>query len=189
MFHKDRWARAFLAVSGKDADDVFLCLKALIPPVKSVHGIFFGHVAAAKLEKILREGAGLFAEGSSKPVEYAIRFICLLVEKNCFRYVDSLLEKIELILDEQKGIFHATVECAVTPEGGFEEELARSIREKTGAVSVKLKISVRPELLEGFLLRIGGFYIDSSLKGQLEDMKADLMETARIASGGKNGEL
>jgi len=52
------------------------------------------------------------------------------------------------------------------------------IKEKTGASDVKMKTSVKPELLAGFLLRIGGFYIDASLKGQVESMKADLIEGA-----------
>jgi F0F1-type ATP synthase delta subunit len=59
-------------------------------------------------------------------------------------------------------------------DSGFEAELARLIREKTGAANVKMKTSVRPELLGGYRLRIGGFYIDASLKGQLAKMKADL---------------
>jgi F0F1-type ATP synthase delta subunit len=38
-----------------------------------------------------------------------------------------------------------------------------------------------PELLGGYRLRIGGFYIDASLKGQVEKMTSDL-ETAVLAS-------
>jgi F0F1-type ATP synthase delta subunit len=52
------------------------------------------------------------------------------------------------------------------------------IKEKTGASDVKMKTSVKPELLAGFLIRIGGFYVDASLKGQLEAMRADLTKGA-----------
>jgi len=169
MFHADRWAAAFLAVAGKEAEDAYLCLKALCAPVKSVHGAFFGHGASAKLEKILRESADTC--GSSPAVEYAIRFLCLLIERNCFRYIDSLLQRIEQKLDEQKGFLAISLEAAAPLDSGFEKELAQAIKEKTGAVGVKMKTSVKPELLAGFLLRVNGFYVDASLKGQLEAMK------------------
>ena len=170
-FHADRWAGAFMAVSGKNADDAFECLKAIAPPVKSVRGVFFGRNAAAELEKMLR-----VASAASPPpaTEYAIRFACLLVEKNYFRYIDILLPVIERKLDEQKGVLSLSLEAASEVDGGFEKEMAQKIREKTGAADVKLKTSVKPELLGGYRLRIGGFYIDASLKGQLAKMKADL---------------
>jgi hypothetical protein len=75
VFHATRWAAAFLAVSGKNAEGAFLCLKALSAPVESVHGVFTGHGAAAELEKILRESAETSKAEASPSVEYAIRFI------------------------------------------------------------------------------------------------------------------
>jgi F-type H+-transporting ATPase subunit delta len=162
-----------MAVSGENADSAFECLKAVAQPVKSLHGVFFGHNAAAELEKMLRDSVGAGVE-PPVAVEYTIRFICLLVEKNYFRYIDTLLPVIERKLDEQKGILSLSLEAASAVESGFEEELARTIREKTGSSNVKMKTSVKPELLGGYRLRIGGFYIDASLKGQLAKMKADL---------------
>ena len=184
MFHADRWAGAFMAVTGENSDSAFLCLKALSVSVRSLRGVFFGHSASAKLEKILRESAEASGEKeASPPVEYAIRFACLLVEKNCFRYINVLLQRIEHKLDENKGILDLTVESASPLESAYEEELAQMIKGKTGATNVKMKTSVKPELLGGYILRIGGFYVDASLKGQLENMKEMLMK------GGGNGEL
>jgi len=164
-----------MAVAGTDADNAFECLKAIAQPVKSVRGVFFGHNAAAELEKMLRDSVA--ADSAAEPpaaVEYAIRFLCLLVEKDCFRYVDVLIAGIEQRLDEQKGILALSLEAASAVDSGFEQELAQAIREKMGAAGVKMKTSVRPELLGGYRLRMGGFYIDASLKGQLAEMKADL---------------
>ena len=171
-----------MAVSGENAEGAFLCLKALSVPVKSVQGFFVGHGASAKLEKILRESADASKTEASPLVEYAIRFICLLVEKNCFRYINLLLQRIEQKLDEQKGILDLSLESAFPIDSGFEKELAQMIKEKIGASDVRMKTSVKPELLAGFLLRIDGFYIDASLKGQVEAMRAKL-------EGVSNGEL
>jgi hypothetical protein len=59
MFHAERWAGAFLSVSGANADEAFLCLKALSAQVETARGTLFGHSASAKLEKILRESSSL----------------------------------------------------------------------------------------------------------------------------------
>jgi len=171
MFHATRWAEAFLAVGGEDEEDAFLCLKAFSVPIKSVHGAFFGHGASTELEKILRESVK--AE-ITPPVEYAIRFICLLVEKKYFRHIDLLLRRIEQKLDEQNGVLAISLEAASPLDSGFEKELTQAIKEKTGVADIKMKTSVKPELLAGFLLRFNGFYVDASLKGQLDGMRAGL---------------
>jgi len=189
MFHAGRWAGAFLDVSGKDANEAFLCLRALSEQVKTVHGVFFGHNASVKLEKILRESAAIcYASGTEKSpaVEYAIRFLCLLVEKKCFKYTGLILQKIEQTLDEQNGIIDVTVESAVPVDSGFEKELSRMIKERTGAAGIKMKTCVRQELLGGYLLRTGSFYVDASLKGQLESMEAHITER-QFFTGGRNG--
>ncbi|MDR2942442.1 MAG: F0F1 ATP synthase subunit delta [Treponema sp.] len=186
MFHAGRWAGAFLSVSGKDAGEAFLCLKALSAQVKNVHGAFFGRGAEVKLEKILRESAAVLGE-ENPSVEYAIRFLCLLVEKKCFRNIEPLLQRIEQDINRQKGILDVTVESSALMDGSFEKELERMIKEKTGAENIKMKTRVRPELLGGYLLRIGGYYVDASLKGQLESMSAHLGGNANFFAGGRNG--
>ncbi|MDR2953308.1 MAG: F0F1 ATP synthase subunit delta [Treponema sp.] len=172
MFHRDRWTEAFFAVSGENADAFFLCLKALVPAVQAAHGALFGYGASAALEKTMRESAG--ANVSDPAVERAIRFICLLVEKNCFKYADSLLEAVGQELDKRKGILDISVESAAIISSGLQEELTRAIKEKTHAAEIRMKTIIKPELLGGFLLRIGGFYIDASLKGQLDALTAEL---------------
>jgi len=194
MFHAERWAGVFLTVSGANANEAFLCLKALAAQVKTIDGILLGHSASAKLEKILRESAAAAAAGTETPAtEYAIRFLCLLVEKNCFRYVNLLLQRIEQDIDKQNGILRSVIEAAVPVDSGFEEKLTQVIKEKTGASGVKMETRVRPELLGGYILRIGSHYIDASLKGQLENMAAQL-STPNLGApklgentGGRNG--
>jgi len=182
MFQAQRWASAFLSASGTDANEAFLCLKALSAQVKTVHGVFMGHNASAKLEKILRESVAVVSE-KNPAVENTIRFLCLLVEKKRFRYINLVLQEIEQTLDERNGILDVTIESAVPVDSGLEEDLSRVIKEKTGAASIKMKTLVRPELLGGYLLRIGSHYVDASLKGQLENIAAYLDGN----TGGRNG--
>jgi F-type H+-transporting ATPase subunit delta len=112
-----------------------------------------------------------------------------LVEKRCFRFVNSFIRRIEQKLDEEKGILALTIESAKTLDGDSEKELVKMIMEKTGASDVKITKRIRPELLGGYLLRIGAFYIDATVKGQLEKMKSEFtIAAAKSASheGGNN---
>jgi len=187
MFHAERWAGVFLSVSGANADEAFLCFKALAAQVKTVNGLLLGHNASAKLEKILRESASA-SHTETPAVEYAIRFLCLLVEKNGFRYINLLLQKIEQNLDAKNGTINAVLEAASSADSSLEEKFNLMIKEKTGAANVKIKTVVRPELLGGYILRIGGHYIDASLKGQLESMTAHLgAPNSGANTGGRNG--
>jgi len=169
-FHADRWASAFVSVTAENAESAYLCLKSFAQPVKSIHGVFFGHKASAELETMLRESV----KDITPDVEYAIRFICLLVEKDCFRFIDILLAKIEQKLNDKKGILAISLEAAVPVDASFENDLTRIIKARTGASGVTMQTRVNPELLGGYRLRMGGFFIDASLKGQLADMKAEL---------------
>ena len=186
MFHGDRWAAAFTGVLGENAEAGLACLKALVPPVQGIPGALFGRSAAERLELMLRgtvADAGFARAGSteSAAAEYAIRFISLLVEKNFFKHIDSLVRRIEKKLDEQKGIIEVSAESAAPLDGDLAAELRRLIMQKTGAAGIKMETRLAPELLGGCRLRIGGLCVDASLKGQLEQLTADLTRPADAA--------
>jgi F-type H+-transporting ATPase subunit delta len=182
MLHAEPWVAAFINVLGKNAGEGLACLKALAAPLKPLSRRLFGWQAAKRLEKTLRESAndvGLSEDAvANGTAEYAIRFICLMVEKNIFRRVDMVIERIEKHLDEQNGVLEITAESAAPVDGAFEEELKKMIAGRTGATAIKMKTRIVPELLAGFRLRYGGFFVDASLKGQLERMTAGLSGTA-----------
>jgi F-type H+-transporting ATPase subunit delta len=183
MFHAEPWAAAFINVYG-NASEGLACLKALAAPLKPISSRLFGWYAAKRLEKMLREsandsglsGGGAVDVSAKGPAEYAIRFICLMVEKNVFRRIGTVIERIEKRLDKQNGVLELTAESAAAMDGVFEEELKKMIAGRTGAAGIKMKTRVVPELLAGFRLRYGGFFVDASLKGQIERMTADLAE-------------
>jgi ATP synthase F1 delta subunit len=195
VFNVSRWAGIFLAASGENAKEAFLCLKALVVPIKSVKGVFFGANAAEKLEAVLRESSIVYNdivcnddEQPSASVEYAIRFLCLLVEKNGFKYIDSILPRIESLLNKKNGILDITVESAAPLDDDFSKELVQMIKEKTGTADVNMKTCIKPELLGGYFLRTDGFYIDATLKGQAEKMMT-YVGGLTFLRGGSNGKL
>ena len=172
MFHVNRWAAVFVGAAGDKAEEGLGCLRTMVPVVNAIPGALFGRSAARKLEKILREGAS--TAGCAAEAEYAIRFITMLVEKNSFGNINTVLQRIEKILDERKGILNVTAESAFPPDEALKEELRRQIAGRTGAAEIKMNWRLVPELLGGYRLRIGAFYVDASLKGQVEKLSADL---------------
>jgi F0F1-type ATP synthase delta subunit len=190
VFHGKRWAVAFLTTLGDNAGEGVMCLKALVEPLKGASGVLFGYSAARRLETMLRDSCtavkgitfnintNTFNANTdafnSDALEYVIRFITLVVEKNQFRNIDLILRKIEESLDAKNGILGVSVESASPMDDVFEKELRRRIIARTGAADIKIKTLLSPALLGGYRLRVGGYYIDASLKGQIEKMKADL---------------
>ena len=170
MVCETRWAAVFINVLGSNADAGFACLKAMVPPVKTIPGVLFGYTASRRLETMLRECA---QSNNDAAAEYAIRFIVLLVAKNRFKHIDLIMQKIETLIDAQKGILTMTVESAAPMDDYFAEELRQRIIVSTGS-QVKMHVRLVPELLGGYRLRMGSYYIDASLKGRMEQMQADL---------------
>jgi len=177
VFHRSRWARVFADGLGKNADAGLAYLKALVPPIQAIPDELSGRATALRLEKMLRESVAAANLGDSGPAaEQVIRFISLLVEKNHFGNIDAIMEKIEEILDRRGGILTVTAETAAPMDSALEEELKRRIAQAAGASKVKMKTRQVASLLGGYRLQIGGFYIDASLKGQVEKMKTMLEE-------------
>ena len=176
MFHVDRWAEAFLNIHNNNADAEYERLKALIQVLKTVPRYSFRKSAAHRLEKLLKESAG-------PELEYARKFILLIISKNCYNHIDSILAAIEKKLDEHNGILNVTMETAAAPDNVFEDEFRKMICSRTGAAGIKMKIKTIPGLIAGYRLRIGGFCIDASLRRQLEKMTEILSDGGQAAAG------
>jgi F-type H+-transporting ATPase subunit delta len=170
---------------GADAESGLGCLRAVVPPLKGVPRVLSGRFAAGHVEGILRESvreSGASA-GIEATVEFVIRFVAMLVERGRFARVDSVIAKIRERIDSMDGVLVATLESA-TPIGRDDvERFERDVAERVGAAKVRLDVLDAPELLGGYRLRIGGFYVDASLRKQIEKMRADL-EAAALASSG-----
>ena len=178
MFSSNRWADVFMEAAGEDPIKALVCLKVFAAALKTVNDRLCGHNMAEKTENFLRKNIRGMPEA-----ENIIRFICLLIEKNRFRYIDVLIERIEKLVDEKTGILDVTIESALPLESGFIEHMEETIKKTTGAEQIKIETKHTPEILGGYRLKIGGFCIDASIRGQLELMKTDLLNAAKELAG------
>lgn len=179
MFRKEVWAGVFVSSLGANADAGLLCLKALVPPLKANPRVLSGHSMAMRIEKDLREAFTAAGYAKKAFAEFVIRFTATLIEKGRFRHIDSVTGKISEMLDAQKGILEVILESPAVLDKAQLEEFKKGIAKKTGAAEVRIKTQENPELLGGYRIQVGGFFIDASLKKQLENLKTDL-ETATL---------
>ena len=163
MFQANRWAEAFLEMAGKETGAELEHLKTIVLPLKQISHRFSGQSTARRAQELLFNNTG--AE-----FEKTIRFLSIVISKNCFLHIDSIIKAIEKKFDEQCGILNVTVESAAALEKSFEDEIERIICSKTGASGIKLCVKPVPELIAGYRIYINGFFIDASLAGQLKKM-------------------
>ena len=189
VFHVNRWARVYINALGENAGAGLEYLRALVPPIKTIPSALFGKTCAKRLEKILRESAGtagIFADEipvqgassglSRSTVEQVIKFVSLIIEKNHFADIDSIISKTEEFWERRNGVLAVTAETAEQMDNIMEDDLKRRIMQVTGAEKVLMKTQIVPELMGGYRLQFGGLYIDASLKGQVQKMKTELEE-------------
>jgi F-type H+-transporting ATPase subunit delta len=177
-------------------------LKFFVPRIKKIPGRISGRGTALHIEAMLRSAAGLdrrsvpqaapdkHESGDNVPledrrVEFVIRFISLLIRKNSFKHADTVIRKIETILDKRKGVLQISLETVFPLEDDFEERLKSMIRQKTGVAEIRLKTRENPALLGGYRLIIGSSLIDTSVATLLQKMAADLSlpDQMNIAGG------
>jgi F0F1-type ATP synthase delta subunit len=181
VFDPGRWALAFTECAGADVEEGAEALRIFISALETGAGVLrpgfraAGSAPAKRLESLLRAscaGAGLSPE--RRGVEYAIRFICLLVKKDLLRYREALMGEVEKAADRARGVTRVRLEAAGTVTAEFEKKLTEDLRRKTGAKEIALSTRSNPALLAGYRMYIGTDVFDASLRAKLRSMEHNL---------------
>jgi len=173
MFVSRQWAAAFADSQDGEIEEGLNALVTLASWVKSLPGAVFGSSSAEKLEKLIREG--MAKAGTPSPaLEVAVRFLVLMIRKNVFRHIDSVIDETRKILDKKNGIVQGSLEYAFPPAEDDVSRIEEAIRRRTGAARVDIKRQVTPELIGGYRLRLGDELIDASVRSQLQKLETSL---------------
>ena len=109
-----------------------------------------------------------------KVQDITLNFLYLLASKRRARYLQEILESCREILDQWDGVVNADVTSAVALVDGQEGDLKSGLEEITGK-SVRMKTAVNPDLIGGFVVRVGDQVFDSSLATQLQRVRQSLV--------------
>jgi F-type H+-transporting ATPase subunit delta len=167
-FCADRWAEAFLASCGDDADAAFESFKVMTKALRLKERIA-GTDDARWVEKIVRV-AMKKAVVDSPGAEIACRTLVLLIRRGLFQSGRALIEEIGKALDRKNGVLIATLETVAPLPASFRKNLERSIKETAKVREIKLAEKIAPELLGGYKLRVGTRVIDASVASFLQSM-------------------
>jgi F-type H+-transporting ATPase subunit delta len=172
-----------MAVCGDHAAEGVDALKAFVPPLSRLHGQVSGNSYGARVESMLRSALGTSGPG----VEYAVRFVVLLIRRGCFKHLNAALRAVEQRLDAKNGVLTVNAESVCPLDDALQERIKAGLIKRYGVREIRLVSQIVPELLEGYRLYIGTELIDSSLKGQIQKMAKELHAAGVFSVAGRAG--
>ncbi len=103
------------------------------------------------------------------------RFVSVLIDNAKVGQLDDICNAYFALEDELKGRVRVKVETPGKPSKEFIADLKERLGAQTGK-EVIVSSDENPELLGGFVVRIGNVLLDASLKVQLEHIKEKIVE-------------
>ena len=103
------------------------------------------------------------------------RFVHLLVKNGREKALIGICEKFESDVLEHKGIVEADVTTAVALTDADKAKLIETLKSQLGK-DIQLNESVNSEVIGGMKLTVGGYQIDNTIAGKLNQMRHALID-------------
>ena len=111
-----------------------------------------------------------------KVSDLTMRFMLLLTQKNRESALESVATEFKVQYNALRGIQTAEVTSATPLNSVSRLEMKRLVTSQTGRSEVELAEKVDPELIGGFVLRVGDVQLDESVRSGLRKMRTALQE-------------
>lgn len=108
------------------------------------------------------------------PTNTVQRFVLLLMERRRIALLPAIARAFQDMADAHMGRVRATVTSAEPLAAGTLERVRRSLEQRTGK-KVIVETAVDPELIGGLVARVGDLVLDGSVRTQLADLRAKLL--------------
>lgn len=108
-----------------------------------------------------------------KLTKYTENFFNILLEKDRFVYLESILDAYRVILDEASGRVRAIVTSAMELDKIQIERISEALK-KVVKKEVDLDLSIDPSLIGGLIAEVEGMVYDGSVKTQISRLKQSL---------------
>ena len=100
----------------------------------------------------------------------SLNFCLLLADKGRLGEIEAIISAFDSLLDEEKGILRGELYTAVPLDQARQAELSARLESQLKR-SLVLEFGVKPEILGGFVLKVGDLMQDAGLKAQLSILK------------------
>ncbi|MCU0449948.1 MAG: ATP synthase F1 subunit delta [Bernardetiaceae bacterium] len=104
--------------------------------------------------------------------DLTLAFFDIIARKHREAILEPIAQEFHLLYNATMGVENATVITAVplTPE--IRSQFVAEVKTMTGKNQVELKEKLDPDLVGGFVLRIGDRQVDDSVRSRLQDLRA-----------------
>ncbi|WP_324672629.1 ATP synthase F1 subunit delta [Hymenobacter sp. GOD-10R] len=113
-----------------------------------------------------------------KVSEVTEKFFTIITQHNRESALEWVATEFQSQYEALRGIQVAQVTTATPLNAILRHEVTKLVREQTGHQSVTLNEKVDPELIGGFVLRVGDRQIDDSVRSRLNRLRNTLKETS-----------
>jgi len=103
-----------------------------------------------------------------------LNLLKLLADRQRIGFLDSVLERLLELYREQRNIALASVTSATELNDDQKSELLKKIQSVSGTENLELNLKVDPDLIGGFIVKVGSKVIDASLAGQVRRLGLSL---------------
>lgn len=121
-------------------------------------------VSAADKKKRLAEVLG------GRIAERTLRFLGLLIDKKRFDLLPLVAANLARLIADKNNAAKALVRTAMPLSASAQERLKKGLQEFAGK-SIELEVKEDPEIIGGLVVRLGDWVMDSSLRGQLRNLR------------------
>lgn len=107
--------------------------------------------------------------------QLAINLISLLASRNLALIMPSIVEQYQKLLDTHHGIERAEVVSAIPLDDSQRQQVSDLLQGIVGK-EVRLNMRVEPQILGGFIARVGDRLIDGSTRTKLYEMRRGIVQ-------------
>jgi len=107
---------------------------------------------------------------SSKISSLSVGLIDLLIDNKRLSIISEVAKKYTILYDKLKGIEVAKVTTAVPLTKELNEQVLKKVKEITGKEAT-IENNVNPDIIGGFILRIGDVQYDASISNKLQVLR------------------
>ncbi len=119
--------------------------------------------------------ADVVAKNLSAISTEALNLAKLLVLKHRVKIMPQIAQEYGIMMDRRQGIEHAQVTTAVELDSSAELKLKEELAKITGS-KVELTTRIDPDIIGGFVARVGDKVIDGSVRNRLQNLKHDITQ-------------
>jgi len=165
-----RYAKAILSFALEQQKEVqvnedMLLITNTIEESKDLQLLLSSPIIKSQLKKV-----AIKEVFSSKVTSLTIGLIDLLIDNKRLSILNDVAKKYTILFDKLKGIEVAIVTTAVPLTEALNKQVLSKVKEITGKEAT-IENTINPDIIGGFILRIGDVQYDASIANKLQGLK------------------